>query len=83
MQAHVYQCPCCASSLLYDGRSSEMKCFSCGNTFPLDTIRELVSVDVESWKEDIANIKEFYNLVGDRVPAELKEELAALEARLG
>lgn len=41
MQAHVYQCPCCASSLLYDGRSSEMKCFSCGNTFPLDTIREL------------------------------------------
>ncbi len=49
----------------------------------LDTIRELVSVDVESWKEDIANIKEFYNLVGDRVPAELKEELAALEARLG
>ena len=49
----------------------------------LDTIRELVSVDVESWKEDIDNIKEFYNLVGDRVPAELKEELAALEARLG
>ena len=49
----------------------------------LDTIRELVSVDVESWKEDIDNIKEFYNLVGDRVPAELKDELAALEARLG
>ena len=49
----------------------------------LDTIRELVSVDVDSWKEDIDNIKEFYNLVGDRVPAELKEELAALEARLG
>ena len=49
----------------------------------LDTIRELVSVDVESWKEDISNIKEFYNLVGDRVPAEMKEELAALEARLG
>ncbi len=49
----------------------------------LDTIRDLVSVDVESWKEDLDNIKEFYNLVGDRVPAELKEELAALEARLG
>jgi phosphoenolpyruvate carboxykinase (GTP) len=49
----------------------------------LDTIRELVSVDVESWKEDLDNIKEFYNLVGDRVPAEMKEELAALEARLG
>ena len=49
----------------------------------IDTIRELVSVDTESWKADIANIKEFYNLVGDRVPAELWEELAGLEERLG
>jgi len=49
----------------------------------IDTIRELLSVDTESWKEDIANIKEFYSLIGDRVPAELYEELAALEARLG
>ncbi len=49
----------------------------------LETIRDLVSVDTEAWKEDIANIKEFYELVGDRVPAALKEELAALEARLG
>ncbi|MBE6570312.1 MAG: phosphoenolpyruvate carboxykinase (GTP) [Ruminococcaceae bacterium] len=49
----------------------------------LDTIKELVSVDHDSWKEDIANIKEFYELIGDRVPAELHEELAALEARLG
>ena len=49
----------------------------------IDTIRELVSVDVESWKADIENIKEFYALIGDRVPAELHEELAALEARLG
>ena len=49
----------------------------------IDTIRDLVSVDVESWKADIANIKEFYALIGERVPAELHEELAALEARLG
>ncbi|MBE6560900.1 MAG: phosphoenolpyruvate carboxykinase (GTP), partial [Ruminococcaceae bacterium] len=49
----------------------------------LDTIRELLTVDTDSWKEDLANIKEFYALVGERVPAELKEELAALEARLG
>ena len=49
----------------------------------IDTIRELVSVDVESWKADIQNIKDFYELIGDRVPAELKEELAGLEARLG
>ena len=49
----------------------------------IDTIRDLVSVDVESWKEDIQNIKDFYAQIGDRVPAELHEELAALEARLG
>ena len=48
----------------------------------VDTIRELLTVDNQSWLEDIANIKEFYALVGDRVPAELYEELAALEARL-
>ena len=30
----------------------------------------------------LKGIKEFYDLVGERVPAELKEELAALEARL-
>ena len=48
----------------------------------VDTIRELLSVDKESWLADIANIKEFYAQVGDRVPAELKEELKALEGRL-
>ena len=49
----------------------------------IDTIRDLLSVDAESWKEDVENIKAFYAQIGDRVPAELHEELAALEARLG
>jgi phosphoenolpyruvate carboxykinase (GTP) len=49
----------------------------------LDTVKGLLSVDVASWKEDIANIKEFYAQVGDRVPATMYEELAALEKRLG
>jgi phosphoenolpyruvate carboxykinase (GTP) len=48
----------------------------------LDTIRELLSVDVESWLADVENIKEFYETVGARVPVALKDELAALEARL-
>ncbi len=48
----------------------------------LDTIKELVSIDKASWIDDISNIKEFYALVGDRVPAELYDELSALEARL-
>lgn len=49
----------------------------------VDTIRDLLSVDVESWKADCENIKAFYEQIGDRVPAELHEELNALVARLG
>ena len=48
----------------------------------LDTIKDLLTVDKASWLEDVQNIKEFYALVGNRVPAEMYEELAALEARL-
>ena len=48
----------------------------------LDTIKELLRIDTESWIADIDNIKDFYNTVGARVPAALKDELAALEARL-
>ena len=46
-------------------------------------LEDLLTVDKESWKADIDNIKEFYALVGDRVPAEMYEELKALEDRLG
>ena len=49
----------------------------------VDTIKELLTVDVASWKEDVANIREFYAQIGDHVPAELHDELAALEKRLG
>ena len=48
----------------------------------MDTLEDLLSVDKAAWLEDVANIKEFYAQVGDRVPAELKEELKALEGRL-
>ena len=48
----------------------------------VDTIRELLTIDNASWLEDVTNIKEFYAQVGDRVPAELYDELAILEANL-
>ena len=54
-----------------------------GLDISIDTIKELLSVDIASWKEDVANIKEFYAQVGDHVPATMYEELAALEKRLG
>ena len=53
-----------------------------GLDIDIDVIRDLLTVDKASWLEDVENIKEFYKLVGDHVPAELYEELAALEARL-
>ena len=54
-----------------------------GLDISLDTLKGLLSVDKDLWLEDCKGIHEFYAQVGDRVPAELYEELAALEARLG
>ena len=48
----------------------------------VDTIRELLTIDKASWLEDVENIKSFYKQIGDRVPAELYDELATLEANL-
>lgn len=48
----------------------------------LEVMKELLSVDAGLWKEDVEGIKEFYGKFGDRLPAELKKQLAALEERL-
>ena len=48
----------------------------------VDTIKELVSVDKNAWIEDVKNIREFYEKIGDRMPKELYDELDGLEERL-
>ncbi len=48
----------------------------------VDTIRDLLTIDKESWLADVENIKEFYALVGSHVPAEMYDELAKLEENL-
>jgi len=48
----------------------------------VDTIKDLLTVDKQSWLDDVENIKVFYAQVGDRVPAELYDELAILEKNL-
>ena len=53
-----------------------------GLDISIDTIRELLSVDKAHWIEDLESIKAFYAKIGDTIPAELKEELAKLEANL-
>ena len=47
-----------------------------------ETMEELLSVDKNLWKEEAKGIAEFYAKFGDRIPAELKAELAKLEANL-
>ena len=48
----------------------------------VDTIKELLTVDPENWKEEVKGIEEFYAQFGDRLPKELSEKLAELKARL-
>lgn len=49
----------------------------------VDIIKELLSVDIDLWKEEVKGIHEFYSKFGDRLPAELKEQLDILEKKLG
>ena len=46
-------------------------------------LAELLKVDVEGWKRELGMIKEHFAKFGDRLPAELKKQLAGLEERLG
>ncbi len=48
----------------------------------LDTVKDLLSVDKGLWQEDAAGIREFYAKFGDRLPKELRDELAKLESNL-
>lgn len=47
-----------------------------------ETIRGLLTVDKDLWKEETKGIEEFYAKFGDKLPKELEGELKALEARL-
>ena len=47
-----------------------------------DQLEEILAVDVASWKQEIAPIREFFEEFGDRLPKEVAAQLDALEARL-
>lgn len=56
------------------------------NTEGLDVSNEilenLLTIDVESWMEDVKSIEEFYVKIGDKMPAELRTELLNLKENL-
>ena len=52
----------------------------------MDILNEILSVDADLWKEDAANLEEFYakiQSVGNRMPKEMYDQLEGLKARLG
>ncbi|HJB68264.1 MAG TPA: phosphoenolpyruvate carboxykinase (GTP), partial [Candidatus Fournierella excrementigallinarum] len=48
----------------------------------LDTVKGLLSVDKGLWLEDCDGVEALYDEIGERVPAELRAQLAALRERL-
>ncbi|MBB3892689.1 phosphoenolpyruvate carboxykinase (GTP) [Phenylobacterium haematophilum] len=54
-----------------------------GVTIDAAALDTLLSVDAEVWAEEAALIPEFYKKFGDRLPAELWDQHAALSRRLG
>jgi len=48
-----------------------------------DVLASILSVDTALWKDEAANIREFYKKFGEKLPAELQSELEGLEDRLG
>ena len=53
-----------------------------GLDVPADDLVELLRVDAGEWVDELPDIVAFYETFGDRVPAELRDELRKLEARL-
>jgi phosphoenolpyruvate carboxykinase (GTP) len=45
-------------------------------------MKDLLSVDAEGWKNELADISQYYEKFGDRLPEALKKELESLRSRL-
>ncbi len=48
-----------------------------------EVVTELLSIDKEAWREDLANQREFFAQFGERLPKEIKDSMDELEKRLG
>jgi phosphoenolpyruvate carboxykinase (GTP) len=54
-----------------------------GLSIPADDVDELLRVDPLEWLREIEPIREFYDALGDTLPAELEHQLTTLERQLG
>jgi phosphoenolpyruvate carboxykinase (GTP) len=46
------------------------------------TLDELLSVDEEAWRGEVALVEDHFAFIGERLPAAMRDELASLEKRL-
>ena len=46
----------------------------------IETLKSILKVDKEVWTKEAAEIEEHYKKFGDKLPAELKAQLAALKS---
>ena len=53
-----------------------------GTDVSRETLKELLNVDTELWKQEVVGIKEFYAKFGEKLPAELTRQLNILENNL-
>ena len=53
-----------------------------GKAFTTEDVASLLELDIDLWKDEVKELREFYKQFGDKLPAKIKEELDALEARL-
>ena len=52
------------------------------NDFDLATLKSILEIDKDLWASEAEGIAEFYQKFGDKLPQELKDQLAGLQARL-
>jgi phosphoenolpyruvate carboxykinase (GTP) len=45
-------------------------------------LKDLLAIDLEGWRREVASMKDYYAQFGDRLPAALAAQLSALERRL-
>ena len=53
-----------------------------GLDLSIDTIKELLKVDKETWKNEADGISQFYKQFGDRLPQEMQKQLEILKSNL-
>ena len=55
----------------------------CGLKISEAEMTELLRIDVDGWKSEVPEIEAYLNKAGDRLPARMKAQLAALKKRVG